>query len=76
MAEQTPIEKKLFTWESWDQHDTACFEFYDCKLIKPIKRFNVGCKFDSIVIDYEYSTIEFYNNTKLVAKFNIELNII
>ena len=76
MAEHITIEKKLFKWESWDQHDTACFEFYNCELIKPIKQFNVGCKFDSIVIDYEYSTIEFHNNNKLIAKFDIELTII
>ena len=53
------IERKLFSWDGWDQHSTACYEFYNCILLRQIKQFEAGTKFDSIVIDYENSKIEF-----------------
>jgi hypothetical protein len=52
-------EQKLFTWTGWDQHDTACFEFYKCELIVPIKHFEAKTKFDNIIINYDKSTIVF-----------------
>jgi hypothetical protein len=54
------MEKQLFTWESWDQHDTSCFGFSKVKLKVDIGNHKAGEMIPYANIDYEKGELELY----------------
>ncbi len=56
------IELQLFDWEGWDIIDTASFGFYNCETKTEIGDYPVGKFFTFIIMDYEKSVIELYED--------------
>jgi hypothetical protein len=75
MSEQhETCESQLFTWNGWDQNDTASFMFYEAVLVAPIGQFKVGDKFDFINMNYDKATMELSRNDE-VWIFKLNLNV-
>lgn len=51
------LENQLFSWDSWDQMDIACFQFFNPQLVCSIGEFSVGTQFDWAVFDIEKSKL-------------------
>lgn len=56
------MEKKLFTWDGWDQADTMVFQFYDIVLQRKIGAHEAGSRFDCAIVDYENGKLELDGN--------------
>ena len=65
------IEEQLFDVNGGWDGDLECGIFYDCVTIVKIGDFAIGSKFDCVTIIHSKSEIEFYNNDKIVAKFEL-----
>ncbi len=64
-TENLSYEQQLFTWDGWNQGDTASFQFYDAQLKVDIGEFKAGEKFSSIDLDYFAAEITFWRDEKL-----------
>ena len=75
------MEKKLFSWDSWDQGDTAYFTFYNVVLKVQIGAFAPGTAFDCACLNYENGNLTFYDyNTSEesqseMGSFELELGV-
>lgn len=58
--EEKGIEQQLFSWEGWDQSDTASFMFYKVKLRVPLGEHPVGAEFDSAYVSFDTSEMALY----------------
>ena len=68
------MEKRLFTWTGWDQHDTCAFSFYDVCLVVAIGNLPVGTKLESAFLDYETGILQFYaEGASVPVQFGIQL---
>lgn len=47
------MERKYFTWESWDELGNFAIAFYGCTVVQPFGEFEIGDKVDMIIIDFE-----------------------
>lgn len=54
------MEKQLFDWNGWDQHDTAAFAFYNVVLKVAIGEYPAGAKFKYAFVNYETGTLQLY----------------
>lgn len=54
------MEKQLFTWDGFDQHDTMVFGFYDVTLQRDLEPFKKGDTFAVASLNYEDGTIELF----------------
>lgn len=67
-------ENQLFDWSGWDQQATASFTFYNPILKVKIGEFEVGTKFESACVDYEYSQLSLYTEDKEYV-FELKLSV-
>ena len=58
------MERQLFDWTGWDQHDTAAFTFYNAKLNVKIGNFEVGTTFSGATIDFMEGTLQLFNDNQ------------
>lgn len=56
------FEEQLGTWASWDQPDTACFQFYDFVFSKDFGPWKSGYKANTLAFVLDKSTIEEYDD--------------
>ncbi len=71
------MEKQLFSWEEFEDVNSACFNFYNCILKEDIGEYKEGESFDIINVDFEKGRIELYNNESgdIEAQFELKLEI-
>lgn len=69
------MEKQLFDWDGFDQHDTVSFSFYKVILKVPIGEYKVGDSFDSAFMDYENGKLEFYSGETVMGSYKLKLVI-
>jgi len=62
------MERELFTWSGWDQHDTACLSFTGVELVRQIGQFPPGTKFDGAYIDFDKGDLQLLNYDKTVKE--------
>jgi hypothetical protein len=70
------MEREFFTWENWDQLDTACLAFYDCTLIKDIGSHKVGEQFKVIDVDFQRGKLSLVSQKgDVIDEYNLGLVI-
>lgn len=52
------MEKKYFTFEGWDQHDTMVFGFTKCTLVASLGPYKAGDIVEYVGLDYAKGVIE------------------
>jgi hypothetical protein len=57
------LEQQLFSWEGWDELETAVLQFSNCTLKVDVGEHLVGSKFDFIVFDMQSSKLALYMTT-------------
>lgn len=69
------IEKQMFTWEAWDEADTAAFMFYNVVLLRDLGPLQKGSLYTSACIDYERSELVLYKDVECKEKYIFNLTI-
>ena len=72
------IETQLFDWESWSEIETGVFNFSNIILKIKLREFRPGKRFSNVVVDYQTSTITFYESIHDPSghKFPLSLSIL
>lgn len=70
------MEKNIFDWDGWDQHDTMAFSFTDVTLKVPVGEFPAGTKFPFANVDYENGTMEFCEEDDTCHQFRMNLSLV
>lgn len=68
------MEKVLFDWSGWDG-DHECMNFYDVVLKQDIGPYKIGTKFSGATIDAIKGILQFFENEKMVAEYNIHYTV-
>lgn len=69
------LERQLFTWQDWEQFDTAGFIFLNVTLIKDIGQFKAGEWFHCANVDYQTSKLELIKDEESKEGYVFSLNI-
>lgn len=80
-SERKTIESQLFTWEEWDAVDEGVYDFSGVALVLPIFPFGsdnneaieVGHKFSHAVVDFQHSSVTFYDEPEDEVGLSFEL---
>ena len=77
IKEREGLEKRLFTWDGWDQQDAACFSFYNCKLKCQIADIPAGTEATAIFVDFarSYMQIELDDSGDNYRVFGLGLSV-
>lgn len=59
------MERQLFEWEGWDQHNTMVFGFHSVKLAIDIGVHKAGTNFPYANIDYDKGVLELFTDPEL-----------
>lgn len=78
IKERAGLEENLFTWDGWDQQDTACFSFYNCKLKHQIADIPAGTEATAIFVDFahSYMQIEFDDSGDNYRVFALGMSVL
>ena len=52
------MERKWFSWESWDDLGALDFQYHDCILLRAIGENEIGSKFSHISVFYSTGILE------------------
>lgn len=68
------MERELFDWEGWDQHDTMLFGFTDVTLKRDIGSIKAGARFAWANISFETGVLQF-GNDDVEHEFKLKLTV-
>jgi hypothetical protein len=70
------MERQFFDYKLWDDIGFHSIQCYDCVLKVPIANYEVGHKFDTIVIDYDLGFIQLHETDDgTYREFSIRLSL-
>lgn len=70
------MEKQFFTWDSWDQADTAAFIFENCTLVQSIGDHRRGDTIPSVYLNFETGDMWLTTDDGSVEKYKVELSLV
>lgn len=70
------MERKIFSWDGWDQHDTMVFSFSKCVFVSDFGPFKVGDKSPYITMDYDNGLMQVYSDKDNYQDFDLRLALV
>jgi len=70
------MERQIFTWDRWDQADTATFIFYDVETTALIEGIPRGSKFACANVCYDKGVMEFIDeDNNVLHKYDMKIQL-
>lgn len=69
------MEKRFFTYESWDLQDTLCMMFNQCVVITPFGPYKRGDRLRFVCLDYGKGVIDVYGDNGADPLWTAQLSL-